>query len=105
MARKQKPAYDPAARENQLIALAYDEAEKRLLNGTASNTLITQLLKAGSSKERLEKENLKEEVKLKIAKTEAMEAAAHMEESYTKAIEAMRKYQGRGGVQDVDEEL
>ena len=35
-AKKMRPALTPEARENQLIALAVDLAEKQLLEGTAS---------------------------------------------------------------------
>ena len=39
--RKIRPALTPEARENQMIALAVDLAEKQLLEGTASSQVIT----------------------------------------------------------------
>ncbi|MBR1390783.1 MAG: hypothetical protein IJ567_04950 [Lachnospiraceae bacterium] len=54
--RKMRPALSPEARENQLVSLAVDLAEKQLLEGTASSQVITHYLKLGTTKERLEYE-------------------------------------------------
>lgn len=89
-----RPARNPDARENQLIALAVDLAEKQLLEGTASSQVISHFLKLASSKERLEREMMEEQKKLLKAKTEAMESSKRMEEIYTKALNAMRSYSG-----------
>ena len=40
-----RPAITPEARENQMIALAVDLAERQLLEGTASSQVITHYLK------------------------------------------------------------
>ena len=69
-AKRTRPALTPEARENQLIAMAVDLAEKQLLEGTASSQVITHYLKLGSSRDRLEREKLQEENKLLRAKTE-----------------------------------
>lgn len=53
--RKRRTAMSVEARENQMIALAVDLAEKQLMEGTASSQVITHYLKLGSTKERLEK--------------------------------------------------
>ena len=50
--KKMRPALTPEARENQLISLAVDLAERQLLEGTASSQVITHYLKLGSTKER-----------------------------------------------------
>lgn len=91
-----RPALSPEARENQLIYLATNLAERQLMEGTASSQVITHYLKLGSTRERLEKERLAEENKLLKAKTEAIESSKHVEELYDNAIKAMRKYSGRG---------
>lgn len=93
--RKSPPARTPEARENQMIALAVDLAEKQLMEGTASTQVITHYLKLGSTKERLEKERLAEENKLLRAKTEALQSAKRVEELYQDALKAMSIYQGR----------
>ena len=91
--RRFRPGSTPEARENQLISLAIDLAEKQLQEGTASSQVITHYLKLGSTKERLEKEKLERENELLRAKTEALESAKHVEAN---ALEAMRSYSGHG---------
>lgn len=92
--RKIRPASSPEARENQLVSLAIDLAEKQLLEGTASSQVITHYLKLGSMKEKLEREKLEEENKLLRAKTEALQSAQRVEELYENALNAMRRYSG-----------
>ena len=101
---KIRPALTPEARENQLISLAYDLVEKRLLEGTASSQETTHFLKRGSAKERQEKEKLQEEIKLLKAKTENLKSVKRTEELMEEAIRAMRMYSGQGGGREVDEE-
>ena len=98
--RKIRPALSPEARENQLIALAVDLVEQRLLNGTASSQETTHFLKLGSMKNQLEMEKLKEENRLLQAKTESIQSAKKIEELYTEAINAMRRYSGNGDRDD-----
>lgn len=95
-----RPALTPEARENQLISLAVDLAEKQLQEGTASSQVITHYLKLGSTKERLEKEKLAEENKLLRARTEALQSAKKQEELFEQAIKAMHRYSGNGDDDD-----
>lgn len=99
--KKIRPALTPEARENQMISLAVDLAEKQLQEGTASSQVITHYLKLGSMRERLEREKLAEENKLLRAKTKSIEEAADMKDLYEKAIKAMQRYSGNS---DDDEE-
>ena len=69
--------------------------------GTASSQVITHYLKLGTERERLEREKLAKENELLIAKTEATKSAQRIEELYSNALEAMRRYSGRGD-EDVD---
>lgn len=98
-----RPALTPEARENQLISLAIDLAEKQLLDGTASSQVITHYLKASSAKERLELKILGEQKKLIEAKTQALQSAPKMEALYKNALNAMREYGGQGGPSDAEE--
>ena len=98
--RKIRPALTPEARENQMIALAVDLVEQRLLDGTASSQETTHFLKLGSMKNRLEMEKLQEENRLLKARTEALQSAKRVEELYSEAIKAMRRYSGRGSDDD-----
>ena len=99
-AKRTRPALTPEARENQLISMAVDLAEKQLLEGTASSQVITHYLKLGSSRDRLEREKLQEENKLLRAKTEQIESMKNMEAKYIEAIEAMKRYSGNGDTND-----
>lgn len=98
--RKIRPALTPEARENQMIALAVDLVEQRLLDGTASSQETTHFLKLGSMKNRLEMEKLQEENRLLKARTEALQSAKRVEELYSEAIKAMRRYSGQGNDDD-----
>lgn len=95
--KRRTPARSPEARENQMIALAVDLAEKQLSNGTASSQVITHFLKLGSTKEKIEKEILEEQKELLKAKTEALQSAKRIEELYKNALDAMRSYSGNRG--------
>lgn len=98
--RKIRPAISPDARENQLVSLAIDLAEKQLLEGTASSQVITHYLKLGTTKERLEREKLEKENELLRAKTEALKSAQRVEELYANALKAMRMYSGSEVIED-----
>lgn len=91
-----RPALSPEARENQMISLAVDLAERQLQEGTASSQVITHYLKLGSTREMLERERLEEENKLLKARTEQLQSMKRVEELYEEAIKAMRNYGGQG---------
>ena len=101
---RMRPAISPEARENQMISLAMDLAEQQLRDGTASSQLITEFVKRGSTKARLEKEILEEQKELMAAKTESIQSAKRVEELYTNALNAMRRYSGQGD-QDEPEDI
>ena len=82
------------AREDQLIAMAYDRVEERIRNNQATGPELVHFLKMGSAKGRLEKEILEKERELVTAKTEALHAQKRIEELYSKAIAAMKSYSG-----------
>lgn len=85
------------ARENQLMALAYDLAEDQLRNKTASAQVITHFLKLATEKERLEREKLENENQLLIAKKKSIEASDRMEALYADALAAFTsKYEWQG---------
>jgi hypothetical protein len=91
---RRPPATTPEARENQMIALAFDLAEKQMRQGTASSQVITHYLKLATTREILEKEKLQLEKQLLKARTETIESAKRVEELYANALNAMRGYQG-----------
>jgi hypothetical protein len=99
MAPKRRPRRRPATteegRENQLVSLAIDLAEKQMIEGTASSQVITHYLKLGSTREKLEQQRLAHENQLLISKAEQLASAQRVEELYTSALEAMRTYSGQ----------
>lgn len=89
-------ATTPEARENQLVALAYDLAEQQIRQGTASAQVISHFLKAGAKREQLEQERIQRENQLLQAKAEELASRKNAEELYSKALEAMKSYNGQG---------
>lgn len=92
--RKLPPPKTIEEAENQMIFLAMDLARKQLENGTASAQVITHYLKLGSSKERLDQQNISQDIKLKEAKTNAIQSSESAEELFANAISAMSIYSG-----------
>lgn len=98
-----RPAMTPEARENYLIAKAYDLVEQRLLDGTATSQETTFFLKLGSTKERIEKEILERQKDLITAKTEALQSQKRVEELYAEAMQAFRSYSGSSDSNESDD--
>lgn len=94
------PGLTPEARQNQLISLSIDLAEKQLREGTASSQVITHYLKLATEREKLEARKLETEIEMIKAKTEALHSSKEIEELYKDAIEAMRRYSPSGGEND-----
>ena len=94
---RRAPALTLESRENQLISLAVDLAERKLSDGSATSQVITHYLKLGSTKERLEKEKLIQQNVLLKARTDALKSAKKVEELYENALDAMRTYKGESG--------
>jgi hypothetical protein len=93
--RRGRPATTPEARENQLIAAAYDLAERQIAEGTVSAQVQSHFLKLGSTRQKLENEKLLAENALLHQKVEQLKSASRMEELYEGAIRAMRQYSGQ----------
>lgn len=92
--RRNPPAKSPEERQNQLINLAVEEAEHRLLNGTASSQIITTLLNWASTRAQLEMEKLRSDIRLSQSKEKEIESKVSSEETYQKALAAFKSYQG-----------
>lgn len=101
--KTRRPATTPEGRENQLISLAVDLAEKQLISGNASAQVITHFLKLASTREKLEQERLQRENLLLSAKVDQIASGKRIEELYEKALNAMRVYAGKD-VMDYDED-
>lgn len=95
-ATKRPQALTLRDREDELIDKATLEAERRIVSGKASDSLLIHYLKLGTTKNELEKQKLEAEVRLAESKTEAIEQSKKIEELYADAIKAMRTYTGQG---------
>jgi hypothetical protein len=83
--------------------LAYDLAEQRLRDGTATSQEVTHFLKAGSAREKLEQMKLQHDNELTQARIEGLAAASRIEDLYKEAIKWMRTYSGHGPTDPADE--
>lgn len=101
--RPRRPATTLEGRENQLISLASDLAERQLVEGTASAQVLTHFLKLASTREQLEQERLQRENLLLSAKIDQLASAKRIEELYETALNAMRTYTGQS-LDDYDED-
>ncbi len=98
-----RQATTPQGRENQLISMAHDLAEKRIREGTASAQEIVHFLRLGSSREWLEQQRLAHENALLEAKTAAIASQQRVEELYKEALNSMRAYSGQPPLDHGDE--
>jgi|SRR6185369_8385241 len=101
--RRQAPGKTIDARENQIIRLAYDEAERRIRNKTDTSQEIVHFLKTGSVIAQLEKAKLEKENELLKAKTESLQSQKRVEELYANAMKAFRTYSGQEESTDEDD--
>lgn len=102
--RRDRPALTNEARQNQLIAKAWNLAEKQLDEGTASSQTINTFLKLGTIQAQAELEKLKLENELVKAKTEALRSAEHLEVLMKEAMKAFSVYSGSDEPSETDEE-
>lgn len=93
--RQLPPATTVEGREQQLVFLATDLAERQLRDGSASAQVVSHYLKLGSTREQLEQERLRQENEVLRAKVEQMASTRRIEELYEQAISAMRTYSGQ----------
>ena len=105
--RQRRKARTEEGRENQMIALAINKVEERMMNGTASSQEYVHYLKLAANRktQRLENEKLELELELVKAKTEALQSAKRNEELFEQAIKHMTIYQGHGEPDDYDKDL
>lgn len=93
--RRRPPATTPEARENQMINLSMELAERQIREGTASAQVITHFLKLGSTREDLEKSRLRSENELLKARVAQIGSQDDTRELIKNALEAMVTYTGQ----------
>lgn len=87
-----RPATTPEAREQQLVNLAVNLAEKQLLDGTAAPSVINHFLKIASTRESIERDILEKQSRFLEAKAQSISKDREAEELAKAAIEAMKNY-------------
>lgn len=95
--RPGRPATTPEGRESQLVAKAYDLAERQIEEGTATAQVVVHFLRLGTQQAKLEQEKIKHENKLLEARADNLSSQANSEQLYKDAINAFRSYSGFGG--------
>lgn len=93
--RRRPPATTAKDREQELINLAVDLAEKQIRQGTVSAQVLTHYLKLATEKEKLEQSELRKKNDLLDARVKSLESIARSEELFDQAIKAMRLYSGQ----------
>lgn len=96
-------ARTPEDREDEMIALATDLAEKQLREGTAPAPLVNMLVRAGQRRERAELQQKNEEIKLLQAKVQALETTSRSDEKLDRIYNALRLYSGQADPEEYDD--
>lgn len=85
-------ATTPEARERQMVALAFDEAERQIREHKASSQVLTHFLKLGTERERLERAKIERENKLLDARVQQIHEGGRMEELLGDAVRYFTGY-------------
>lgn len=91
---RRPPARTPQGRENELVALAYEQAELELREGKASQAVLVHLLRIGSEREKQERLKLEAEIALANRKIQEQDASSDVKRLLEEAVDSMRVYRG-----------
>ena len=101
--RRRSPAKTPEERESVLISKSLNLIERQIEDGSVSSTVLSIYAKAGTERDRLEKERLRNENDVLRKKLETMEAAIDVKNLMEEALGAFKGYSGRR--EDLTEEF
>lgn len=101
--RRRSPAKTPEERESVLVSKSLNLIEKQIDDGTISSTVLSIYARAGTERDRLEKERLRSENDVLVKKLETMEAAVDVKNLMEDALSAFRGYSG-ASARDDDED-
>lgn len=87
--------------EYRMVALTMSEAERRILDHTASDSMLIHFIKLGSIRSELEIARLRRETALIDARTSAIQQQSNSGDGYQSVIDAILGYRGTA----FDEEL
>lgn len=99
--RRRRRARTLEAREQELVAAAYDQAEEQIRTGTASSQVLTHFLKMGSTRELVEQERLRGQIEVDRVKAKQLEQQERMEGLVADALDAFRSYSGQTPVDEL----
>lgn len=85
----------PEEEETLACGLAMDTAIRWMSEGTAPAQVVCHFLKIQSTREKIELQKLKADIKLSEAKCENLEIARDMEKKVDAVIAAIRSYSGK----------
>lgn len=91
MARKYNETTAKAV-EEEMISLAIEQARTQLKNGTAPASTVNFYLKMASSRERIERELIDNQVSLLQAKVDNIKNNEGEAQAYREAIDAIKSY-------------
>ena len=92
--RRRSPAKTPEERESLLISKSLNLIERQIEDGSISSTVLAIYAKAGTERDRLEKERLRNENEVLRKKVETMEAAVDVKNLMEDALNAFKGYSG-----------
>lgn len=100
--RRRAPAKTPEERESILVAKSLNLIERQIDDGSVSSAVLSIYAKAGTERDRLEKERLRNENEVLRKKVETMEAAVDVKNLMEEALSAFKGYSGK--IVDDDED-
>ena len=98
--RRRSHAKTPEERESLLIAKSLNLIERQIDDGSVSSTVLSIYAKAGTERDRLEKERLRNENEVLRKKVQTMEAAVDVKNLMEDALAAFKGYSGNSRVAD-----
>lgn len=96
------PPINDEAQETKLVALALNQAQKYLEEGTASSQIVTHFLRLGSIRAQVELEKLELENRLLEEKILAERSGQELNEMFAEVLIALKSYSYSPGAPDAD---
>jgi hypothetical protein len=96
------PPITDEGQETKLVALALNQAQKYLEEGTASSQIVTHFLRLGSLKAQVELEKLELENRLLEEKILAERSGQQLNEMFGEVLAALKSYSYTPGDPNVD---
>lgn len=96
---------DPKKRELEITQAAYELAIERIRTKKVSDSLLSLLIKQGSSTGVAMRERMSAQTALYNAQIDAIKEDARAAELFEEAIAAMQRYSGRNSRTEIDDEM